>query len=164
VPCPRDLAEFGVSAAFWKDLPLLGVDLVIVGRRPRTVTGGTIISEGVMASAQGLFDGSSIATCLPVLLSLRLSRMLFGSPLTACALASPDETDPEFELDSGVELIVIFVVSICSPRLGDLLLGSASSSTHPAGVGGTGPRLDIGAAAGRRVGGEITGSGVLVML
>jgi hypothetical protein len=77
------------------DLALLGVDFVIVGRRPSVVE-GTTISEGVIASAQGLFDGSSRATALLlVLLSVLLSRMLFGSPRTAWALANPEELDPE---------------------------------------------------------------------
>ena len=43
-----------------------------------------MISAGVIASAQGLFEGSSgAAILLPLLLSLLLSRMLFDSPLTA---------------------------------------------------------------------------------
>ena len=54
-------------------------------------------------------------------------------------------------------------VSICSPRLGDLPLSvEESSSTHPAGVGGTGPNVDI--VPGLLVGGETTRSVVLVML
>jgi len=55
---------------------------VIVGRRPRIVRGVMELSDGVIASAQGLFEGSS-AILFPLLLSLLLSRMLFGSPFTA---------------------------------------------------------------------------------
>lgn len=77
-----------------RDRPLLGVDLVIVGRRPSTVSGATVISDGVMASAQGLFEGSS-ATLFPLLLSLLLSRMLFGSPFTARCLVNPEDPEPE---------------------------------------------------------------------
>lgn len=57
-----------------------------------------------MASAQGLFDGSSTAEALfrPVLLSLRLSRIVFDSPRTARDLDKPEELEPE--LDSCVEL------------------------------------------------------------
>lgn len=71
------------------------------------------MSDGVMDSAQGLFDGSSNATLLPVLLSLRRSRMLLGSPLIARARDSPAELDPEF--DSCTELDVMPEVSTCSP-------------------------------------------------
>lgn len=83
------------------------------GLLPSTVTGGTTISEGVIDSAQGLFDGSSKEMLLPVLLSLRRSRMLLGSPLTARARDNPAEVDPEFE--SGTVLDGIVDVSICSP-------------------------------------------------
>jgi hypothetical protein len=50
-----------------------------------------VISEGVIASCQGLFDVSSTATLLPVLLSLLLSRILRGSPRTAGARERPAE-------------------------------------------------------------------------
>lgn len=55
------------------------------------------MSEGVIASAQGLFDASSTGAvvALLVLLSLLLSRILFGSPLTAGFLVNPEELDPE---------------------------------------------------------------------
>jgi hypothetical protein len=123
------------------DLPLLGVDLGIAGLCPGTV-GGTKMSDGVMASAQGLFDVSSgAAVLLLVLLSVLLSRILLGSPLTAWALASPEELDPEL-FESRTVLEVILDVSIWSPRLGDLPLTDKSSSIQPAGVGGTGPRVD----------------------
>lgn len=49
-------------------------------------------------------------------------------------------------------LELILDVSIVSPLLGDLPLPDTSSSTQPAGVGGTGPRFDM--RPGRRVGGE----------
>lgn len=46
--------------------------------------------------------------------------------------------------------------------MGDRPLDARSSSTQSAGVGGTGPSVDI--ACGRRVGGDIIGSGVRVRL
>jgi len=49
-------------------------------------------------------------------------------------------------------LELILDVSIVSPLLGDRPLPDTSSSTQPAGVGGTGPSFDMG--PGRRVGGE----------
>jgi hypothetical protein len=52
------------------------------------------MSAGVMDSAQGLFDASGT---LLVLLSFLLSRMLFGSPLTARALVNPELLDPELD-------------------------------------------------------------------
>jgi hypothetical protein len=85
----------GVSILY--DLALLGVDLVIVGRRPRIVRGGTVVSAGVIDSAQGLFEGSSTAILFPLLLSLLLSLILFGSPLIAWCLVNPEELDPELE-------------------------------------------------------------------
>lgn len=57
---------------------------------------------------------------------------------------------------------LILDVSIVSPRLGDLPLPDKSSSTHPAGVGGIGPNVDIW--PGRRVGGDTTRSADRVML
>lgn len=125
---------------------------MIVGLRVSKVCGRTI-SEGVMASAHGLFEGSSVAALLLVLLSVLLSRRVF-SPLTACALAKPEELDPE--LDSAAVLLPTLDVSMCRPRLGDLPRREISSSTQPAGVGGTGPKEDIG--PGLRVGGETTRS------
>lgn len=86
--------------------------------------------------------------------------MVRGSPFTACALARPEELDPELESATVLELTLD--VSIVSPRLGDLPLPDMSSSTHPAGVGGTGPNVDIW--PGRRVGGDATRSVVRVML
>jgi hypothetical protein len=57
---------------------------------------GTTISEGTIDSAQGLLEDSSTgAVAFLVLLSLRLSRMLLDSPLTAWFLANPEELDPE---------------------------------------------------------------------
>jgi len=94
------------------NLALLGVDRVIVGRRPSTV-GGTTISDGVIASAQGLFDGSSGATALfLVLLSVLLSRILFGSPRTAWVLAKPEELDPELDKSLATVLDEALSVSI----------------------------------------------------
>lgn len=113
-----------------------------------------------MASAHGLLEGSSVTALLLVLLSVLLSRILFGSPLTACALAKPDELDPE--LDSAAVLELTLEVSMWSPRFGDLPLPAMSSSTQPAGVGGTGPNVDIG--PGLLVGGETTRSVDRVML
>jgi hypothetical protein len=98
-------ADFGVST--WWDLALLGVDLVIVGRLVSPVE-GTTISAGVIDSAQGLFEASSAARL--VLLSVRLSRILFGSPLTWLDRARPDELEPE--LDSAATLELILEVSI----------------------------------------------------
>lgn len=129
---------------------------MIVGRRVNTFV-GTTMSDGVIDSAQGLLDGSSGATLLPVLLSLRLSLILFDSPLKALDLAKPDELDPEFESPAMPELVLelILDVSMVKPGLGDRLREAVSSSTHPAGVGGTGPRFDKGARL-RRTGGEFT--------
>lgn len=85
---------------------------MIVGLRPSVVV-GTTISEGVIASAQGLFDVSSGATALLlVLLSVLLSRILLGSPLTARALANPEELDPELDDSAANALEVILEVSI----------------------------------------------------
>ena len=72
----------------------------------------------------------------------------------------PDELEPELESAAVLELILD--VSIVSPLLGDLPLPEMSSSTQPAGVGGTGPRVDIG--PGLRVGGDSTRSAVRVTL
>lgn len=147
-------ADLDVSASC--ERPLLGVDLVIVGRRASELE-GRVMSTGVMASAQGLLEVSSSATAFPLLLSLLLSRIVFGSPLTAPALLNPEDVDPE--LDSGMlalefALEVILEVSMVRPLLGDLPLPEGSSSTQPAGVGGTGPKVDIG--CGLRVGGAVT--------
>lgn len=111
------------------------------------------MSDGVIASAQGLLEGSSVTALRRVLLSVLLSRRVF-SPLTAWALAKPEELEPEF--DSAAVLELTLDVSICKPRLGDLPLPTISSSTQPAGVGGTGPSDDIG--PGLLVGGETTRS------
>lgn len=115
----------------------------------------------MIASAQGLFDKSSLPEgFLRVLLSVLLWRMVRGSPFTACVLANPEELDPELESATVLELTLD--VSIVSPRFGDLPLPATSSSTHPAGVGGTGPSVDIW--PGRRVGGEVIHSVVRVIL
>lgn len=102
------------------------------------------MSEGVTASAQGLFDGSSIATVFPLLLSLLLSRILFGSPRTARFLVRPAELEPEF--DSARPLEAVLEVSICNPGCGDrdCVLGAIRGlSTQSAGVGGTGPNVEM---------------------
>ena len=122
----------------------------------------TMMSDGVMDSAQGLFEGSSVTTLLPALLSLRLSLILLGSPLTALFLARPEELEPELDSVPGTVLEPILDVSIVSPLFGDLPLPAISSSTQPAGVGGTGPNVDIG--GGLRVGGDASRSVVRVML
>jgi len=116
------------------------------------------MSDGVIASAQGLLDASSTgAVAFLVLLSLLLSRILFGSPLEARLLVSPEELDPEVDSAATV-LDVTLDVSICRDPSGDLDLegpafGTAkSSSTQPAGVGGTGPKFDTGPSL--RVGGD----------
>lgn len=150
VECEDISADLGVSA--WLDLALRGVDFVMVGRRVGPVL--TMISEGATAAAQGLLDGpSGTAFCL-ALLSLRRSLMLFGSPLTALFLANPEEFEPEFDSTPAPLLEVTLDVSMLSPLLGDLPLPAISSSTQPAGVGGTGPRFDIGGSL--RVGGDAT--------
>lgn len=111
---------------------------MMVGRRPRMVRGATVASAGVMASAHGLFeDSSGAATLFPLLLSLLLSRMLFGSPFTAWCLVKPDELEPEFDSTFAV-LELTLEVSIWRPLFGDFAL-LMSSSTQPAGVGGIGP-------------------------
>lgn len=141
----------GGSPAELGNLALLGVALLIVGLLPRAVEGGTI-STGVMASTHGLleFSSATVAALFRALLSFLLSRMLFDSPLTCFALAKPAVLDPEF--DSLAVLELILVVSILSSRFGERPLPDTSSSTQPAGVGGTGPRFDI--VPGLRVGGE----------
>lgn len=132
---------------------------MMVGRLPRPLDEGTTISEGVMASAQGLLDGSSVF--LLVLLSVLRSLILLGSPLTARVLVRPEELDPEFE-DSANVLEPTLDVSMVRPKLGDLPRETVSSSIHPAGVGGTGPKFDN--CPGLRVGGDTTRSVLLVML
>ena len=67
--------------------------------------------------------------------------------------------DPEVD-DSATVLDAALDVSRGTTRSGDFAVLLSVSSTHPAGVGGTGPNVDMG---GRRVGGEETRS-VLVML
>lgn len=101
------------------------------------VSGATVVSAGVMASAHGLLEASpGAAVLLPVLLSLLLSRILFGSPFTARCRLKPVELDPE--LDSAFTVLELALdVSICKPLFGEFPL--ISSSTHPAGVGGMGP-------------------------
>ena len=85
-----------------------------VGLRPNVVVGGTVISDGVTASAHGLLEGSSGAL-FPVRLSLRLSRMLFGSPLTALDRLSPDVLDPEFDSGCVLDEVTLADVSITRP-------------------------------------------------
>lgn len=113
---------------------------MIVGRLPSTVF-GTTISLGVIASAHGLFETSSLTTVFPVLLSLLRSRILLDSPRTAPVRVRPDELDPEFD-SAAVIVATPLEVSMTSGRFGDLPREAASSSTHPAGVGGTGPSVD----------------------
>ena len=133
---------------------------MIVARRPSTVIGGTTIFEGVIASAHGLFEVSSTATCLPLLLALRLSRILSGQPRTTPLLANP--ADPEPEPDSPSPLGADFEVSECSGgKVGRSEGNRLGLSTQPAGVGGMGPKLEM--ACGLLVGGDITGT-VLVSL
>lgn len=131
-------ADPGVSPPA-ENLELRGVDFLMVGLRPRIVD-GTAISDGVIASTHGLLEFSSAEVVLLALLSFLLSRILFDSPLTCFALASPDELEPE--LDSVTVLEATLEVSIVSPRFGDLPLPDIASSVHPAGVGGTGPNVD----------------------
>ena len=115
---------------------------MIVGRRPRMVSGGTVLSLGVIESAQGLFEGSS-AILFPLLLSLLLSLILLGSPFIAWCLVSPDELDPEFDSGAAALDATLLEVSITRPLFGDFPLRETSSSTHPAGVGGTGPSVEV---------------------
>ena len=143
---------------------LLGVDLVIVGRRPRMVSGGTTLSLGVMESAQGLFEGSS-AILFPVLLSLLRSRMLFGSPFIAWCLVRPDALEPELDSAAAELDATLLEVSMTRPLLGDLPLLEASSSTHPAGVGGTGPNIEVECVVfGRLVGGDVMARSVVRLI
>lgn len=121
-----------------------------------------MMSEGVTASAQGLFEVSSATTLLPALLSLRLSLILFGSPLTALFLTRPEELEPELDSAPATVLELTLDVSMVSPLFGDLPLPAISSSTQPAGVGGTGPSVDIG--GGLRVGGDASRSVERVIL
>lgn len=152
-------ADCGVSAPA-ENLELLGVVLFTVCLRPKTVF-GTEISDGVIASTQGLFEISSADDAFLALLSLRLSRILLDSPLTCGALVKPELLDPEYDSVVEFETTVeeTLVVSIVSPRLGDRPRPAISSSTHPAGVGGTGPKFDE-SCGGLLVGGAIRRSGV----
>ena len=121
-----------------------------------------MISEGEIASAHGLFDRSSATAPLPALLSLRRSLMLLGSTLVAPFLARPEELAPEFESPPAAVLELTLEVSIVSPGFGGLSLPAISSSTHPAGVRGTGPNVEIG--GGLLVGGDESRSVVRVIL
>jgi hypothetical protein len=82
--------------------------------------------------------------------------MLLGSPLTALFLPRPAELDPEVDSTPPTELEPILDVSMVKPLVGGPPLPATSSSTQPAGVGGTGPSADAG--GGRRVGGEMSWS------
>jgi hypothetical protein len=111
-----------------------------------------------MALAQGLFEGSSTAR---VRLSLLLSRILFGSPRTAPALLRPEDVTPEDEVAESGAAALEFELEVSGWIV--LLeevppLDEESSSTQPAGVGGTGPRLEtarVEECPGRRVGGDV---------
>jgi hypothetical protein len=101
--------------------------------------------------------------CL-VRLSLRRSRKVF-SPLTAPALDS--RPPPELRSESGgvyTLLPATVDVSIVNSGWGDLPGRCRSSSTQSAGVGGIGPRAVTPPGGGRLVGGETTGSVVLLRL
>lgn len=122
---------------------------------------GAICSVDEIAFAQGLFEGSSIAR---VRLSLLLSRMLFGSPLTAPVLLRPEEAPPPEVVpevdDSGAAMLeLVLDVSMWRVLLEEFPpLDEESSSTQPAGVGGTGPRDETASeleCPGRRVGGDV---------
>jgi hypothetical protein len=128
---------------------------------PTMVKGGMLCPS--IALAHGLFEGSSTVR---VRLSLLLSRMLLGSPRTAPARVSPDDAGPP-ELASGPPVAALELaeldVSICSAVLLDEFppRDELSSSTQPAGVGGTGPSDETANEAelpGRRVGGDVTRS------
>ena len=121
------------------------------------------MSEGVIASTHGLFELSSTTVVFLALLSLLRSRILLDSPLTWFALAKPAELDPEWDsvvvFEAAVDATLGVDVSIVRPGFGDLPRPARSSSTQPAGVGGTGPKLDEGPRldeswGGRRVGGD----------
>ncbi len=116
------------------------------------------MSDGVIviASAQGLLDDSS--GCLPLRLALLLSRMLLDSPRIAPLLEKP--SDPEPDAGPLGPVSAALAVTICNGGTVGRPCGSFGSllglSTHPAGVGGMGPKVEIG--CGRRVGGGIIGS------
>jgi hypothetical protein len=143
------------------DRALLGVRAAIPVRWP-TMVRGAIFSPGDMALAQGLFEGSSTVR---VRLSLLLSRMLFGSPRTARARDSPEDAPPPDVLpevdDSAAATLELAVLEVSMWRV--LVeefppLDDVSSSTQPAGVGGTGPREETASeleCPGRRVGGDV---------
>ena len=104
--------------------------------------------------------------CL-VRLSVRLSRSDF-SPLTAPVLFNPPPAELDPDADSGGATAMPFSpadVSIDRPDvLGDLPRLCRSSSAQSAGVGGTGPRAVTPLGGGRLVGGDKTGSLVLLRL
>lgn len=134
---------------------------MIVGRRPKMVSGGAVLSPGVIDSAQGLFEGSS-AILFPVLLSLLLSRILFGSPFIAWCLVRPDALEPELDSAAAELDATLLEVSITRPLFGDLPLPEALSSTQPAGVGGTGPSVELEYVVfGRLVGGDVIARSVV---
>lgn len=113
-----------------------------------------------MASAQGLFEVSSVAGAFPDLLALLLSLMLLGSPRTALLLENPAELEPDCEPAGGIGSALaapVFrgaktgLVGSVGISFGSLL----GLSTQPAGVGGIGPKFDI--VCGLLVGGDIIG-------
>lgn len=114
-------ADFGVST--FSDLALLGADVGTAGLRPRIVRGGAV-SDGVIASTQGLLELSS-AIRFPLLLSLLLSRMLFVSPFTAGCLVKPEDVDAVIDSGHVVLELTTLVVSITSPLLGEFALTSS---------------------------------------
>ena len=55
----------------------------------------------------------------------------------------PDELEPEFDSGAAELDATLLDVSITKPLFGDFPLREISSSTHPAGVGGTGPNVEV---------------------
>lgn len=102
-----------------------------------------------------------------VRLSFRLSRKDF-SPRTAPVRFRPALVEPDPEPESGTAGgldAAAAAVSIVNPiGLGDLPRPCCSSPTQSAGVGGTGPSAVTPLGGGLLVGGETTGSLVLLRL
>lgn len=147
---------------------LRGVDLVIVRRLERVVAfGTTIFANGCTAPSSEFLDGR-------VLLSARLCMMVLLSCRTARVLAKPPELDPEVADSSRIVLAPCIAggstVEVSIRRAGDRPLSGGppplcpSSSTQPAGVGGTGPSAATPSGGGRRVGGEAFGAGAWFVL
>jgi len=139
---------------------LRGVDLLIVRRLDSVVVfGTTMLASGCTAPSNEFLEPLG-------LLSARLCIIVLLSSRTALVLTNPPELDPEVADSSAVALALLTVgcstLEVSIRKAGDRPLSGGpflwpSSSTHPAGVGGTGPSAAMPFGGGRRVGGEAAG-------